>query len=211
MILFLADNHYGNHPGRNLYDRLKDRFDFDFHEDDLSPLATDLSVYELLILNLIPETPGSAVPTPEMTATVKTYLESGKPLLLLHGSSAMFPGESWWRETVGLRWVRGNDPRGVPASTHPNDPFHVTLTKSSHPLIGRLHAFDADDELYIELEHTSPILTLMEGCWGGKSWPQCYVKTTIGGGKMAAFIPGHRKDVVQSDEVIGNVNELILW
>ena len=211
MILFLADNHYGNHPGRNIYDQLKNRGDFDFHEDDLTPLASDLSAYDLLMLNVIPETPGSAVLDATMIANVKSYLESGKPLFLLHGSSALIPQEAWWRDMVGLRWVRGNDPWGVPASTHPKDPFTVALTKSNHPLINELREFEADDELYIQLEHTAPIHTLMQASWDGKSWPQCYVSTTIGGGKLAAFIPGHRKDIVESDGVIENVNTIIQW
>ena len=38
------------------------------------------------------------------------------PLLLLHGSSAAFWHWDWWRRIVGYRWVRGNDPDGIPAS-----------------------------------------------------------------------------------------------
>ena len=211
MILFLADNHYGKSPGRNLYESLCNDFDFDFFEDDLNPLCNAITDYSLLILNLIPDTPGSAKPDANMTRNLKIYLESGKPLLLLHGSSATLPEEEWWRDLVGLRWVRGDDPWHVDASTHPNDPFRVRKTKNSHALCERLTEFDADDELYINLELTSPILTLMESDWNGRSWPQCYVKSTVWGGKLCSFIPGHSKRVVKSNAVTHNVGELIKW
>ena len=211
MILFLADNHYSNHPGRHIYEKIRGRFEIFFAEDDLSPLAEDLSQYELIVLNVIPGTPNSELPDEAMEANIKAYVDSGKPLLLLHGSSALLPHLQWWRDMVGMRWVRGTDPWGVKNSTHPNEPFEVVRTKCSHPLIEKLVDFNADDELYIKLEHTAPVLPLMEASWGSRSWTQCYICSTPTGGRLGAFIPGHRQDVVQSAVVIENICILINW
>ena len=211
MILFLADNHYSKHPGKHIYRKIRDRYDITFAEDDLSPLNEDLTVFDLIALHLIPGTPNSDPLDSVMEGHLKAYVDSGRPLLILHGSSALLPGVDWWRELVGLRWVRGGDPGGGERSTHPGDPFEVVRTKNMHPLSEALVDFRADDELYINLEHTSPVLSLMEASWGGRSWTQCYVKRSPAGGKVGAFIPGHRQDIVASDGVISNISSMIEW
>jgi hypothetical protein len=211
MILFLADNHFKNHPGKHIYRKIKERYDISLAEDDLSPLNEDLTVFDLIVLHLIPGTPNSNPLDTAKERHLKAYVDSGRPLLILHGSSALLPGMDWWRELVGMRWVRGGDIWGVERSTHPHDPFEVVRTKNMHPLRERLVDFSADDELYINLEHTSPVLTLMEANWGGRSWTQCYVKRSPAGGKVAAFIPGHRQDIVESEAVISNICTLIDW
>lgn len=212
MILFLADNHFGSYPGRNLYQSLKEFYPIDFYEDTLESLNNDLSHYSLLVLNLICGTPGSPEPEPAMESSLKEYCLSGKPLLLLHGSSAAFSDWPWWRKQTGLRWVRNDDPEGMPPSQHPITPYYVSLVSSEHPLSGRLKEFkSAEDELYIDLAQSAPYTPLMETHWEGAPYTQCYVKETIGGGKLAAFIPGHRSEVVTSEAVLHNISQLIDW
>ena len=51
----------------------------------------------------------------------------------------------------------------------------------------------------------------MQSSWDNLSWTQCYIKTTPAGGKLGAFIPGHRQDIVQSAPEISNIKTMIDW
>lgn len=212
MILFAADRHYDVHPGRVLYQAIQDTYAIEFHEDDWSCFEqADLKDrYDLLMLNMIAGT--CDVPPPGAAAEphVRAYVEAGGNLLLLHGSSAAFWPWDWWRPLPGFRWVRGNDPDGIPASTHPKRPYQVKVAKTRHPLCDRLQEVDLpEDEIYIELEQTCPTLTLMQTTTVEGTFPQCYLCWTPFGGTIAGYLPGHRPDVVGDPRMVANVRILL--
>lgn len=212
MITFLADDHYKAHPGAMLFEALKDRFEMAFHENDLSPLATPAfaETCDLLILNLIADTCGQPPAGAEAERNLRAYVERGKPLLLLHGGSAAFWHWDWWRGIVGFRWVRGNDPDGVPASTHPVRPYRVDICKCRHPLCRELQPMDlGEDEIYTRLEQTNPAMVLMETTTVEGTFVQCWENATPWGGRVIGFLPGHRKEIVQDAQVVANVGRLI--
>lgn len=211
MILFAADNHYEKRPGAAIYDCLCSDYEMQFAEDDWSCFSADnLKECQLLVLNMIGDTCGLAHPDENAERAVKAYVESGRPILLLHGSSAAFWKWSWWRELVGFRWVRPNDPDGVAASWHPVRPYKVTRAKSRHPLVGKLLELDLpSDEIYISLEQTGAAITLMETDTDEGTFPQCYETKTPYGGRILAFIPGHDTAVTKHPDVIQNIKTLI--
>jgi pimeloyl-ACP methyl ester carboxylesterase len=212
MITFLADDHYNAHPGAALYEVLQDRFPMAFAENNQAPLEDPAfpRECELLILNVIADTCGQPLAGPVAERNVRAYLEQGKPLLLLHGSSAAFWHWDWWRELVGFRWVRGGDPDGVPASTHPVRPYRVDVSKCRHPLCKVLQPMDlAEDEIYTRLEQVNPAMVLMETTIAEGTFPQCWENTTPWGGRVIGFLPGHRKEVVQDAGMVANVTHLI--
>lgn len=211
MILFAADNHYGAHPGARINECLKG-FDIAFHEDDWSCFTKyELeNECDLMILNMIGDT--CEVPHPDSKAeeAIKKYCEAGKNILLLHGSSAAFWEWAWWREIVGLRWVRPNDPEQIPASTHPKRPFKVSVSKTRHPLCSELKALDLpQDEIYINLEQMGPVTTLMETFTDEGTFPQAYESRTPWGGTILCFIPGHAQEVTQNNDVVHNISTMI--
>jgi hypothetical protein len=212
MIYFFADNHYDAHPGAAIHDELKPSLEMSFFEDDLSALSSPnfANECELLILNLIGGTCGTQLANAEAEKSVRAYLENGRPLLLLHGASAAFWHWDWWRELVGFRWVRSNDPDGVAASSHPTRPYRLEVAKSRHPLCKLLQPIDIpEDEIYINLEQTCPVTILMSTTTEEGTFPQCHENQTPWGGKVIGFLPGHRPTVTRHPDVLRNVKALI--
>lgn len=211
MILFASDNHYDNRPGAAVYDCIRDDYEIAFFEDDWGCFSEEnLEGCHLLILNMIGDTCGLPHPDSVAEKVIKQYMESGRPVLLLHGSSAAFWKWKWWREIVGFRWVRPEDPDGVAASWHPVRPYKVVKSKSRHALISNLRDLDLpSDEIYISLEQVSPAITLMETYTDEGVFPQCYETVTPWGGRMLAFIPGHAEVVTTHPDVIHNIKVLI--
>jgi hypothetical protein len=211
VILFAADQHYGKHPGRNIHECLKDDYEIDFHEDDWTCFAQPFADrYDLLALNLISSTCDIPPPAPECEPNVRAYVESGKPMLLLHGASAAFWQWDWWRPLVGFRWVRGEDPDGFDASSHPVRPYKVKVAKARHPLCSKLHdMFLPEDEIYTCLEETCPTWTIMETTTDEGTFPMCYECITPHGGKVIGFLPGHGKEICQDPQVIDSIRILI--
>ena len=212
MILFAADRHYDQYCGRHLHEALHGAYAIDFHEDDWRCLEQPfVATTDLLMLNLVADTCGVPPPSAACEPHVRAYMESGKPVLLLHGGSAAFWPWPWWRERVGYRWVRGNDPDGAPPSTHPVRPYTVRPARSRHPLVSALTALDLpEDEIYTDLEQTCPCWTLMETVTDEGTFPMCYACTLEpGGGTLIGFLPGHRPDVVTAPGVVGTVRTLI--
>ena len=211
-ILFAADDHYDSHAGKHICGALSGDFEIVFCENDWSAFTNlDLAeTYDLVILHMIADTCGNPRPDAAVEEQIKAYCERGKDLLLLHGSSAAFWHWDWWRRIVGLRWVRGNDPDGVPPSTHPTRPYKVDVVASSHPLSSRLKPLDLPaDELYINLQEVSPVTVLMETSTDEGLFPQCYECTTPWGGRIIGFIPGHCREVTTHPDLVFNVNTLI--
>ena len=94
-ILFAADRHYGAHPGRALYEEIREHYDIDFFEDDWSCFERNLKdAYDLIILNMISGSCDVPPPSDRAAPFLKGYLESGSPLLLLgHGSRRSDPAD----------------------------------------------------------------------------------------------------------------------
>lgn len=214
MIHFFADNHYESRPGYELYVRIRNHFDIAFFEDDVSAMADEslLADCELLLLNMIGATGNLPHPSKEAEAVIKRYVESGRNLLLLHGSSAAFWEWAWWRAMVGVRWVRGNDPDGVPASTHPVEPYRVECCKCRHPLMTYLRPMDlAEDEIYTDLEQVCPTLTLMQTTLASGSHPQLTWHRNQWGGEVINFMPGHRATTFENPDFLHNAKTVIRY
>ena len=212
MILFAADDHYGAHPGKCIYEKVRQSYNIDFFENDWSCFTKyDLeNECELIILNMIADTCGVTPPDADAESRLKAYCEIGGSFLLLHGSSAAFWHWEWWRTLQGFRWVRGNDPDNVSASSHPARPYRVNVAKCRHPLCRSLRQIDLpEDEIYIRLEQTSPAMVLMETDTDEGTFPQCYETITPWGGKIIGFIPGHRREVTENENFIANIKILI--
>jgi len=213
MIIFAADDHYGMHPGKIIYEGIRKNYpDILFSENDLSVFNVhDTFVNcELLILNMIGGTCGNELPGPCAEDNIKEYCLKGGGIILLHGSSAAFWHWDWWRKIVGYRWVRKNDPDSVAASTHPVRKYKVFPSKSRHPLCAKMEALDLqEDEIYINLEQVCPAFNIMETKTDEGTFVQCYETITPWGGNIIGLIPGHRKEVTSSIRYHSNVKTLI--
>lgn len=212
MIYFVADDHLGVRPGAMLHQVLCERYRMAFYENDLSCFASPdfARDCQLLVLNVIAGIGTTRFAGPDEERGVRAYLETGKPVLLLHGATAAFWHWDWWRPIVGYRWVRANDPDGVATSYHAVKPYCVEVAKSRHPLCRKLQRMDLpEDEVYIWLEQTCPTMTLMETTVVEGIFPQCWEAMTPWGGRLIGFPPGHRKEVVQDETFVANISALI--
>ena len=214
MIYFFADDHYGTHAGRSIFEQLPEelRGRTAFTENDWSLLESGrwAADCELLILHCIAGTCGQPMPREGAENAVQKYLARGGNVLLLHGSSAAFWHWSWWRRLVGLRWVREQDPDGSAPSTHPHAPCRVETVPSEHPLAKVLKPFDLEeDEVYINLQDEGPVTVLMTTEVAGKRYPQCFEAQTASGGRMVSFLPGHRHENIHNKTLIEDVAVLI--
>ena len=214
MIYFFADDHYGAHPGKNIFEHLspelKGRITFEENDWTLLESGNWLDDCELLVLHMIGGTCNLPHPGQNAEAAVRAWCERGGGVFLLHGSSAAFWQWWWWRGIVGLRWVRPNDPDQVAPSTHPVKPYSLRITKNRHPLSARLLPFALGaDEIYTELEQVSPVTVLMDTFIEEGVYPQCCEAITPWGGKMVSFIPGHAPTATANGSLIRNVSAII--
>ncbi|EDM26036.1 hypothetical protein LNTAR_19602 [Lentisphaera araneosa HTCC2155] len=211
MIYFFADNHYQAHPGLSLYKQIVDDDKIKFYEDDWSAMESFADDCDLLILNLIGGTCDIAHPNKNAEAEIKKYLQSGKPMLLLHGSSAAFSEWSWWRKIVGYRWVRPNDPEGIEASFHPVRPYKLLKTDSRHPLMTQLKEVEIshEDEIYMGLQEVCPTEVLMTISTDEGTAPQVLTHKSPWDGIIHTFIPGHRKETLEHPNIFRNIKVLI--
>ena len=216
MIYFFSDNHFNTHAGKNIFQALSPDLQtrITFFEDDFSLLEEGSweENCELLILHLIGNTCGLPHPGSGAEKAVRKYCQRGGNMLLLHGSSAAFWQWEWWRSITGLRWVRPNDPDGVEKSVHPQGACSLKVCKCRHKLASMLRPFELpEDEVYTELEQTSPALFLMTGTVAGETFPQCSESCTPWGGKVINFIPGHKEICVKNPDLTGNAEILIRY
>jgi len=213
VIYYFADNHFGKHPGAEIYNRLTNKEQIKFFEDDFSGMENSdfAEKCSLLILNMIGTTSGLEHPSKAAEVNIRNYLEAGGDMLLLHGSSAAFWQWDWWRTCAGLRWVRGEDPDNVESSTHPRRPFTIKVSKTRHHLCKKLVelAIPHEEEIYINLEQTNPVTVLMETRTDEGTYPQCYESETPWGGRVLCFLPGHEKETAELPAYMQNIQTLL--
>ena len=214
MIYFFADNHYDTRAGRVLCETLGDAYDLSFHEDDWREMERDgfAERCSLLVLHMIGDTCGVAHPSDKAEKQVRAYAEEGGDFLLLHGSSAAFWRWDWWRPIVGWRWVRPDDPDGLPPSTHPVRPYAVRVIPGAHLLCDRLRDMTlGEDEIYINLQQACPTTVLMETTTDEGTFPQCYTCASPWGGRVVGFLPGHRRESLGNESLLHNILTLLTY
>jgi hypothetical protein len=213
-IFFAADNHYGTHSGKILYDIIKDDFNIDFYEDNWNGFSQNNFAYkyDLVILNMISGTSNVPSPSLQNIKNFVSYLQQGMPVFLLHESNAAFWQWSWWRNIVGFRCVKEDDPEGTDASASSICSYKIKKCKTIHPLRKKLNSIKfPSDELHTKLEQTCPAITIMEAILEEKNYPVCYETTTQWLGKVINYLPGHNAKTIKIPENIENCKTIINW
>ena len=210
MITFFADNHYGTNIGRARYEQLPPELQalIDFHDISDGFMNTEQWAEEcpLLLLDMIGGSCGVDYPGPQALEQVRLYLESGKNIVLFHGASAAFHREAWWRENVGLRWVRPEDPDGETPSFHPIEPVKVKCLASPPEL--ELHDFQLpEDEIYLGLKAAPALQVFLAFERNGELSPCFAAYRNVFGGTMWSLLPGHAPETAQTKEL----KEITRW
>lgn len=198
-IVFFADRHYGSYVGRVQADILDGFADVIYIEEDYAALAEALhrNPGSILAVNAIAATPGHPELTPEAEAAVKSHLEKGNDLWVLHGGSAAFWPWKWWRDAMKVRWVRDNDPDGTEPSWHPVEPYSVDVTPIGAARVPGLESWNVPkDELYVGLAQQEGVEVWCSASFEGRDWPQVYCHLSPWNGRVFGWIPGHDPDVM---------------
>ncbi len=201
MILF-ADRHYGTHAGRWIAGHLSDLTDVVFVEEDYDALIRAIHDRpgEALAFHAIFATPGNESMPPEMESVIRTHLDGGADVWILHGGSAAFWPWTWWRQLMRVRWVRKDDEDVSTPSWHPVIPYRIEVTDTGEARCPGLESLDLpEDELYVNLHQSGDIETWMTAEYEGVAWPQVYTHPGLSGGTVYGWIPGHKPEVIRSE------------
>jgi hypothetical protein len=215
-IIFFGDRHYDAWPCRQQADVIRALCNLLYIEENYQELVLALKANPraILALNSIAETPGNYPPaTPEFESYIKSHLELGNDLWLLHGGSAAFWPWDWWRNLMPLRWVRSNDPDRIAPSTHPIVPLRLRpACNEPHHVLPSAGINLPADELYINLYSNRPYKTLLVVEHEGVNHPQAYSAETFWGGKIHGFMPGHSSTILSHPDYIRVFSSLLhLW
>ncbi len=142
-------------------------------------------------------------PTAEQERELRDYVAGGKRWLALHGTNAIldFTSEGVYcprindsfMETLGSRFI-----------SHPAiEPYQVSVSDPSHPLVRGIEPFEATDELYL-CEYLGDITPLLETRFTGKfdggyienDWPDDQARLVgythrVGAGEVFYLTLGH--------------------
>lgn len=175
------------------------RLEISVVEDPRFMASPDLKKYDVLVLNY--QNHGVPAP-PDALANLKSVVESGKGLVLVHFACGAFI--DWQSKTVapdflaiaGRVWnpkLRAHDPRG---------PFKVKFTDREHPITQGLSAFDTEDELYTCLDGDVPIqvLAVATSKVDRKDYPMAFILTP-GHGRTFHCALGHDVKALSFDTV----------
>jgi len=100
---------------------------------------------------------------------------------------------------MNVRWVRNEDPDGVPSSWHPVPPYTLAETDAGRARCPGLTTIELpQDELYVNLQQKGEAEVWMTADFDGRTCPQVYTHAAATGGRVCGWIPGHDPQVVRS-------------
>jgi hypothetical protein len=106
--------------------------------------------------------------TPAQANALARYVEAGGRWLALHGTNSILEFEGMKVSCPRLA-PRFMQTLGSQFLAHPPiQPYRVTISDPSHPLVKGIEPFDANDELYLSEFH-GPVKTLLETRFRGKA------------------------------------------
>jgi HEAT repeat protein/type 1 glutamine amidotransferase len=195
-ILLVTGEEHGAHNWRQTAPLLakelsKDpRLLVDVSEDVAILGSSRLADYAAVVLNYMNPKPVDF--GPKARENLRTYVEGGRGLMLVHFACGAFQEWPEFRDLVGRVWdpkLRGHDPRGV---------FRVEFGLVKSPITEGLQPFDADDELYTCLTGDRPIVTLAtaKSKVDGKDYPMAFTYTP-GKGRVFQCLLGHDVKAMQ--------------
>jgi type 1 glutamine amidotransferase len=153
--------------------------------EDPNDLANDgLDDYDVIVLHFMNwEVPD---PGPKARANLKTAVQNGTGLVLVHFACGAFQEWPEFVKLAGRVWdpkLRGHDPHGK---------FTVNITDIKHPIMKGMTDFETVDELYTCLTGKTPIriLATARSKVDNKDYPMAFV-LNYGKGRVFHSVLGH--------------------
>ena len=171
------------------------RFDVNVCEDPgVLESEASLQRYDLIFLNLY------NAKTPTLTDAAKEnllgFVRGGKGLTVSHLASASFKEWEEFRKLCGRYWVMGKSGHG------PRSVFKVRIANKDHPITQGLADFEADDELYANLQGDAPITVLVtaDSDWSKQTEALAFT-VEYGKGRVFHETFGHDGKAIQNPAV----------
>ncbi len=160
--------------------------------------AASLARYDLIFLHLY------NAKTPTLSAVAKEnlagFVRGGKGLVVSHLSSASFKEWDEFPKLCGRCWVMGKSGHG------PRSLFKARIASKDHPITQGLTDFEADDELYSNLQGDAPITVLVEADsdWSKKTEPLAFT-VDYGSGRVFHETFGHDARAIRDNPSVQNL------
>jgi uncharacterized protein len=156
--------------------------------------AATLRHYDLVFLHLY----NAKAPTlsADGKANLANFVKDGKGLAISHLSSASFKEWDEFPKLCGRCWVMGKSGHG------PRAVFKVRIANKDHPITQGLTDFEADDELYANLQGDAAITVLVaaDSDWSKKTEPLAFT-VEYGKGRVFHETFGHDGKALQNPTV----------
>lgn len=168
---------------------------------DLRRLYDVLVLYDSIQVEHLPE---------EHRSHLRTFVESGKGLVLLHHAIVDFAGwEWWWREVVGGLYVL-NAREGMPASSYLHDVEMVVEPVAGHPITRGLPPMRLFDETYRSVWRRPDVLPLLRTTHPASDevigWVSPYERS-----RVVFLQPGHGRQTHELAWYRRLVRQAVLW
>jgi type 1 glutamine amidotransferase len=148
--------------------------------------------------------------TPTLTEKAKEnlvrFVKSGKGLAVSHLASASFKEWDEFKAMCGRYWVMGKSGHG------PRAVFKAKIVDSQHPITMGLQDFEADDELYAQLQGDAPIHVLVtaDSDWSKKTEPLAFT-VEYGRGRVFHEAFGHDGKALANPNVQKLIQQGCAW
>jgi len=120
--------------------------------------------------------------TEETKSALRSWIESGKPVLMLHSSIGAYRDWEEFHKWCGLVWEWG-------VSGHPLRPCTLDATEAGRGLFPFIEAWLPDDEIYVRLKHAANLEPLLTSEVDGETVTRAWINKDFP--NIAGFNPGH--------------------
>lgn len=156
--------------------------------------AASLQRYEVIYFALY----NARTPTPDEAAreNLLRFVRGGKGFVVAHLASASYKEWPEFGQLCGRYWVMGTSGHG------PRGKFQVRVADTTHPITRGMGGFEADDELYAQLQGDAPVRVLLEADsdWSHRTEPLAFVRE-YGQGRVFHHTFGHDVKALQNPAV----------
>lgn len=118
-------------------------------------------------------------------AAIEGHLEHGGALLAMHTACISFGDWPGWRDILGARWVWGR------SSHPPHGCTHTRIDRRDHPIMSGVADFEAEDEVYGDLEMLSTCEVLAHSRTADRAWRPTWWTHSHAAGAVCVDLLGH--------------------